>query len=140
MCFTGGFALAMMTEPAVIAPVLSQPSMPLPIGERRKAAIDASPEEIACARERFAREDLSMIGLRFHGDAFVPDSRFDTYRREFGNRFEAIELDPSSAAAFPGMPPHSVLTVHLDDTDPEGPTRRAERRVIEFFAERLQPR
>jgi hypothetical protein len=38
------------------------------------------------------------------------------------------------------MPPHSVLTVHLDDTDPEGPTRCAERRVIEFFAERLQPR
>ncbi len=29
MCFTGGFALAMMTEPAVVAPVLSQPSMPM---------------------------------------------------------------------------------------------------------------
>ena len=31
MCFTGGFALAMMTEPAVVAPVLSQPSLPLPL-------------------------------------------------------------------------------------------------------------
>src|SRR5262249_17535017 len=29
MCFTGGFALAMMTEPSVVAPVLSQPSLPL---------------------------------------------------------------------------------------------------------------
>ena len=29
MCFTGGFALAMMSEPSVIAPVLSQPSLPL---------------------------------------------------------------------------------------------------------------
>ena len=32
MCFTGGFALAMMTEPAVVAPVLSQPSMPARLG------------------------------------------------------------------------------------------------------------
>src|SRR5712691_3362473 len=29
MCFTGNFALAMMLEPAMIAPVLSQPSLPL---------------------------------------------------------------------------------------------------------------
>lgn len=29
MCFTGGFALAMATDPSVVAPVLSQPSLPL---------------------------------------------------------------------------------------------------------------
>src|SRR5262245_30221442 len=29
MCFTGNFALSMMLEPAMLAPVLSQPSMPL---------------------------------------------------------------------------------------------------------------
>src|SRR5688572_24787211 len=29
MCFTGNFALTMMLEPAVLAPVLSQPSLPL---------------------------------------------------------------------------------------------------------------
>src|SRR6202035_3350121 len=29
MCFTGNFALTMMLEPAMIAPVLSQPSLPL---------------------------------------------------------------------------------------------------------------
>jgi dienelactone hydrolase len=140
MCFTGGFALAMMTEPSVVAPVLSQPSMPFPVGDRRKGAIDASPVEIDCARRRFEHENLSMIGLRFRGDPFVPDARFDRYRREFGSRFEAIELDPSDALADTGMTPHSVLTVHLRDDEPEGATRRAERRVIEFFAERLSPR
>jgi dienelactone hydrolase len=139
MCFTGGFALAMMTEPAVVAPVLSQPSMPFPLGDARKAAIDASPEEIACARGRFERENLTMIGLRFHGDGFVPDARFETYKREFGDRFEAIELDPATAAQGTGMNPHSVLTIHLDENDPEGPTKQAEKRVIEFFAERLSP-
>src|SRR6201986_5214231 len=36
MCFTGGFALAMMTEPSVVAPVLSQPSMPPPAGSKKR--------------------------------------------------------------------------------------------------------
>ncbi|MEE4361587.1 MAG: dienelactone hydrolase family protein [Pseudomonadales bacterium] len=138
MCFTGGFALAMMTEPAVVAPVLSQPSQPLALGfgrRKRAAAIDASPAEIACARRRMENEDLKLLGLRFRGDPLVPDARFARLAREFGDRFEAHELDPADAARVPGsdLPPHSVLTLHLDDSDPEGPTRRVERRVIEFF-------
>jgi dienelactone hydrolase len=133
MCFTGGFALAMMTEPAVVAPVLSQPSLPL-AGKhpKRGAGIGASAEEIACARRRFDEEGLSMIGLRFKSDAFVPDARFETYRREFGDSFEAIELEDEDAAPA-RMPPHSVLTLHLKE---DGPTKAAERRVIEFFRQR----
>ena len=135
MCFTGGFALAMMTEPAVTAPVLSQPSLPLPLGSKKRAAgIGVSGEEIACAKRRFAEENLSMIGLRFFGDGFVPDARFDTYKEVFGEKFEAIELDAKDAASAP-MPPHSVLTIHLDDR-PGTPTKRAEERVIAFFKER----
>lgn len=133
MCFTGGFALAMMTEPAVVAPVLSQPSMPAVSGSRRRAAqTDASPAEIACAKRRFEAEDLSMIGLRFKSDELVPDARFEMYRRTFGDRFEAIELEDEDAApSF--IPPHSVLTLHLKE---DGPSKAAERRVIEFFRER----
>jgi dienelactone hydrolase len=136
MCFTGGFALAMMTEPSVVAPVLSQPSLPLAMGpgaDRRAAAFDASPAEIACARRRFEAEDRSMIGLRFFGDPTVPDARFAAYRAAFGDRFEAIEIDPKDGRQDPRMAPHSVLTLHLDDRDPEGPTKRAEQRVIAFF-------
>ncbi|MEO8812667.1 MAG: dienelactone hydrolase family protein [Caulobacteraceae bacterium] len=137
MCFTGNFALAMMTEPAVVAPVLSQPSMPLPAGsKRRSAGIGASPSEIACAKRRFEAEDLSMIGLRFLGDPFVPDARFDALKATFGERFEAIEISPENARQDPRMAPHSVLTLHLDDRDPNGPTKKAEDRVIAFFAER----
>jgi dienelactone hydrolase len=135
MCFTGGYALAMMTEPSVVAPVLSQPSMPLAAGsKKRAAAIDASPTEIACAKERFAKENLSMIGLRFFGDAAVPDARFDTYKRTFGNKFEAIEIAAKDAEPGP-MGAHSVLTVNLQDR-PGTPTKRAEERVIQFFKER----
>ena len=56
MCFTGNFALAMMTEPSVVAPVLSQPSLPLPLGQNRKKSIGVSPAEIRCAREQFEKE------------------------------------------------------------------------------------
>ena len=35
-----------------------------------------------------------MIGLRFYGDPFIKDARFDMLKREFGDRFEAIELEP----------------------------------------------
>lgn len=144
MCFTGGFALAMMTDPAVVAPVLSQPSLPLclgPGGTRRRHGIDISPADLATARARLENEDLTVLGLRFHGDPLVPEERFDTLARELGDRFERIELQPEDAARPEGNPmaPHSVLTVHLDDSDPDGPTRQVERRVIEFFKARTAP-
>ena len=133
MCFTGGFALAMMTEPSVVAPVLSQPSMPV-TAFAGKGAIDVSPYEIDCARSRFAAENLSAIGLRFKSDKLVPDERFATFKREFGDRFETIELDDSDSA--PGLvQSHSVLTVNLIDK-PGSRTKQAEERVIAFFKER----
>lgn len=137
MCFTGGFALAMMTEPSVVAPVLSQPSLPIATGSKRRATgIGAAPGEIACAKRRFEEEDLSMIGLRFFGDPFVPDARFDALKATFGDRFEAIEIAAKDGLPDPRMPAHSVLTLHLDDGDPDGPTKKAEERVIAFFKQR----
>lgn len=136
MCFTGGFALAMMTEPSVVAPVLSQPSLPFPTGLAAKASMNASPDEIACAKRRFKDEDLSLLALRFKSDSLVPDARFEAYRAAFGERFEAIELEDEAARVGAGMKPHSVLTVHLNNDDPGGPTRQAEARVIEFFRQR----
>jgi hypothetical protein len=140
MCFTGNFALAMMTEPAVVAPVLSQPSLPLPMGPgggKRGAAIGASPAEIACARKRMEDEDLTMLGLRFRGDTYVPDARFRAYEAALGPRFVPVELDPKDARPNPLMAmPHSVLTMHLKDDDPTGPTKLTEQRVIAFFKER----
>jgi len=137
MCFTGNFALAMMTEPSVVAPVLSQPS--LPIAGRsavRAAALGVSPDEIACAKRRFADEGLSLMALRFRGDPFVPDTRFDTLKRQFGDALEAVELDAKDGYPDPRMAAHSVLTLHLVDNDPEGPTKQCEQRVIAFFKER----
>ena len=102
------------------------------MSKKAAAGIDAAPEEVGCARRRFESENLSMIGLRFKSDRAVPDARFETYRREFGDKFEAIELEDADAAPA-DRPPHSVLTIHLRE---DGPTKAAEQRVIAFFKDR----
>ncbi len=133
MCFTGNFALAMMTEPSVVAPAMSQPSLPFPVSPKAAAGIGVSPREVACAKRRFAEEGLSMIGLRFKSDRLVPDARFDTLKATFGDAFEAIELEDADARPDANMAPHSVLTLHLRE---DGPTKEAETRLIAFFKER----
>jgi dienelactone hydrolase len=133
MCFTGGFALAMMTEPSVVAPVLSQPSMP--VGRKGRGMIDASAAEIACAKQRFEGEDLSLLALRFKSDTLVPDERFAMLKATFGDRVETVSLEDADAARGTGMAPHSVLTIHLDDR-PGTVTKGVETRVIDFFRER----
>ncbi|MEQ1505736.1 MAG: dienelactone hydrolase family protein, partial [Myxococcota bacterium] len=45
MCLTGGFALAMAVDAHVIAPVLSQPSMPVGFTASRRASIDCAPQD-----------------------------------------------------------------------------------------------
>ena len=66
MCFTGNFALSMMLEPAMLAPVLSQPSLPL----LRAGGMHIAPDELAAVKERMEREDLTVLAYRFAGDRF----------------------------------------------------------------------
>ena len=137
MCLTGNFALALMMEPALLAPVLTQPSLPFPFGRERRAALHVSPEELENVKRR-AKEGVGVLGLRFTADPTCPPERFETLRRELGPAFEGIEIDSS-----PGNPhgiqrmAHSVLTNDL--VDEEGhPTREALDRVLALFRERLR--
>jgi dienelactone hydrolase len=137
MCFTGGFALAMAVEPAVLAPVASQPGLPAPVTVRKRAALGLDPADLARVRER-AKDGLCVLGLRFSQDKGCPAERFETLRRTLGDAFECIEIDSS-----PGNPfgirsrAHSVLTVDLVDR-PGHPTHVALDRVIAFLGERLR--
>jgi len=135
MCFTGGFALAMATDDRLLAPVLSQPSLPFGATPSRRRSIDISPEDLAVVKERCAAGGLEVLGLRFRSDRLVPSDRFRTLERELGPAFRAIELDDDAAADSP-MPPHSVLTEHLVD-EPGSPTRQALDAVLDLFRERL---
>lgn len=135
MCFTGGFALAMATDDRLLAPVLSQPSLPLGVTQRHRASIDISDADLDIVKARCAA-GLEVIGLRFTGDKLVPAARFEFLRRELGDAFVAIELPDETANPDAPNPPHSVLTEHLIDRDGE-PTRDALDRVLDLFRTRL---
>jgi dienelactone hydrolase len=133
MCLTGNFALALMVDEAVMAPVLSQPSLPFAIGKSRKAGLHLGDEDLAVAKGR----NVPVLGLRFTCDPACPIERFDRLRAEFGDRFEAIEIDSSKGNAY-GIPQdaHSVLTIHFVNQDGH-PTKKALDRTLAFFRERL---
>jgi dienelactone hydrolase len=135
MCFTGNFALSMMLEPAMLAPVLAQPSLPL--GQARGMHIGK--DELAEVKARMQREDLTVLAYRFAGDPRCRAERFAAYEQALGDRFVGRVL-PDSAANREGiagrMPPHSVVTTHLIDGDGE-PTRQALDEILDFFHKRL---
>ena len=136
MCFTGGFALAMATDDRMLAPVLSQPSLPFAVLPGRARAIDVSESDLALVQARCAR-GLEVMGLRFRGDRLVPEARFAHLRELFGDAFIGVELPDESANPDSMLPqPHSVLTEDLID-EPGQPTREAYDRVIDFFTEKL---
>jgi dienelactone hydrolase len=118
MCFTGGFALAMMVDGHVAAPVLSQPSVPFTVTKKLAADLNLSPADLATVKER-VNAGCQVMGLRFSGDKLV-GTRFETLRRELGDGFLAVEL--------PGKD-HSVVTEHRDEA--------AVQQVLAFFHERL---
>lgn len=134
MCFTGNFALSMMLEPSMLAPVLAQPS--LPIGQ--KGGMHIAPDELKRVKARMEREDLTVLAYRFEGDAFCRRERFAAYEDALGDRFIGRVLPDS--AANPDSPmknPHSVFTGHLIDREGE-PTRQALDELLSFFSQRLK--
>ncbi|MBL8380755.1 MAG: dienelactone hydrolase family protein [Burkholderiales bacterium] len=140
MCWTGNFALSMMLEPAVLAPVLSQPSLPL----NDPAGIEISPEETRVVRRRLEQENLTVLAYRFAGDKYCRAQRFAAYTEALGSRFVGRVLPDS--AANPEVPsffarhvatPHSVVTVHLIDEAGQ-PTLEARDEILAFFAQRLR--
>jgi len=121
MCFSGGFALAMMVDDVMVAPVLSQPSLPFPVGRRRGADLGLSADDRLVVARR-AAEGCEVLGLRYTDDKFV-GTRFDSLRELLGDAFIAIELPSSSRAD------HSVLTEHRDEASVQ--------RVLDFLTAKL---
>ena len=119
MCFTGGFALAMMVDASVIAPVLAQPSLPFAIGRKRAADLNLSPADLATVRTK-AATGCPVLGVRYRGDR-ATGTRFKTLRRELGDDFIAVELDGNK---------HATLTAHRQ--------QEAVDRVLAFLRSRLQ--
>jgi dienelactone hydrolase len=122
MCFSGGFALAMMVDEVMVAPVLSQPSLPFAIGAGRGADLNLDPSDEATIRRR-AEAGCTVLGLRYSGDGLV-GTRFDSLHALLGDAFVAVEFPSQSKRD------HSVLT--------EQRVESGVVRVLDFLDERLR--
>lgn len=140
LCFTGNFALTMALEPAVIAPVVNHPSLPLDApGE-----LELSPADADALAERFRRDDnLQVLAYRFQGDRWCTAQRFAAYERLLGDAFLGHVL-PADAAN-PNPPPffrdvvgcaHSVVTAHFVN-ETGHPTVQARNEILSFLTTKL---
>lgn len=137
MCFTGNFALTMMLERSMLAPVLCQPSLP----PDDPAGLEISADELAAVRGRLDRDGLTALAYRFEGDRFCTAQRFAAYAEALGDPFVGRVL-PDNADTPPFFSPyiacpHSVVTVHLIDEAGQ-PTIAARDEILAFFAIRLR--
>ena len=118
MCFTGGFALAMMVDDSVVAPVVAQPSVPFALGRERAADLNLSPADLERVRGR-AAAGCQVLGLRYRQDPAV-GRRFETLTRELGENFIRVELEGRQ---------HATLTAHRQ--------QEAVDRVLAFLTDKL---
>jgi len=119
MCFTGGFALAMMVDESVAAPVVCQPSVPFVVGKARARDLNLSPADLDAVKRR-AAAGCHVLGLEYPSDPMT-GQRFGTLERELGDAFIRVDL--------PGKG-HSTVTEHR--------TQESVDRVLAFFAEKLR--
>ncbi len=117
LCLTGSFALAMLLDDSVVAPVVSEPGLPLVLPfvstEATRADLGLSPEQLAGARQRVEHDKIPVLGFRFQDDTLCPRERFATLRREFGSHFQGHEVAGNR---------HCVLTLdfaHMTEADQE---------------------
>ena len=136
-CWSGGFALAAAVDDSVLAPVLSQPSLPIGLTAKQRSDPGLSEAELKVVEQRVANEGLCALGLRFSEDPLSPAARFKTLKDRLGDAFEVIEINSKKGNehAFVKMA-HSVLTLELREQDGH-PAYEARKRVVEFLTSRL---
>ncbi len=144
MCLTGSYAIPLMLEPSMIAPVVSQPSLPgCMMGSKEakiqcRRSLDFSPEDLKHAKERCNTEGLEIRGFKFSHDFIAPQERFQRLQEEFGESFVPFVIDsgPGNQYGY-GKAHHAVFTIHYSN-EPGSPTREAMDRLLDFYASRLK--
>ena len=136
-CWSGGFALAAAVDDSVLAPVLSQPSLPIGLTAKQKRDPGLSEAELKIVEQRAANEGLCALGLRFSEDPLSPGERFKTLKDRLGDAFEVIEINSKKGNEHGfGKMAHSVLTLEVREVDGH-PAYEARKRVVEFLTQRL---
>jgi len=120
MCFSGGFALGTILDPAVGVAVMSQPALPFPLTKRRKRDIGVSPADLEAIENRIG-DGAPLRIMRYTLDSISPKERFDRVvgifpaceRREVPS---AKPKDHSVLANAVNAPDGTELRLALDET------------------------
>ncbi len=146
MCLTGAFAIPLVLDPWVTAPVASQPAVPMSwryaitgFGKGAWAReLNVTDTELTQAARRLETERLTLLAFRFKTDRISVPEKIERLREACGDRLE------SHTYATPWWrfvrPPHAVLTEEYDkasDASPDHPTRQALARLVSFLQEHL---
>jgi dienelactone hydrolase len=120
MCVSGGFALTLVADDSVLAPVVAQASLPF----LHRYSLGMSPEDAAAVAERTRNlGGKCVLALRYKRDWIAPGSKIETIRRLIGEgALHYVEIDGSE---------HSTLT-----SRPRSPV--AYEATRKFLAERLR--
>jgi dienelactone hydrolase len=137
MCLTGGFALASVLEPSVLAPVMCEPALPVRLLRPRAGrAPGVSPSDAITIGRRVDAEGVCVLGFRFTGDRKSRPERFERLRGLLGDNFVGVEIDSGPGTPFPPRA-HSVFTKERAKEDEKKAIAPHLAHLLTFLRERL---
>lgn len=140
MCLTGGFVLSLMIDESVIAPVASQPSLPLGLTPGQRKALGLSSCDLERAKQR--AEETGLLVVRFDEDLISPAARLRTLEDVFDKNLEKVVITAEQRQQEGiGAFPHAVMTEQFADRQghPYVCTQAAFDKVVRFLKQRLEP-
>jgi dienelactone hydrolase len=144
MCLTGAFAISLILERCVAAPVAAQPGVPFSalyraVGLGRgpwMSQLNIADRDLHDAARRADSDGVSLLAARFEKDRICPAERLDRLAAVFGSRLIRHELAGGSAFD----PPHATLTVEFEKApdNPSEPTHQFFSTVVSFLSSHLR--
>lgn len=138
MCLTGGFVLSLMLEASVIAPIASQPALPLGFTPSQRKALGISSCDLERVKQR--AEKTGLLVARFDEDLISPAARLRTLENVFDKTLDKVVItgEQRQQEGIRALP-HSVLTEHFAAPNgrPYVCTQAAFDKVLRFLQERL---
>lgn len=138
MCLTGNLVIPLLKNRVVVAPIMSQPAIPLitPTVERKRA-LGVSDQELGDAKQRVKEDNLTILGFRFTNDCLSPPERFDRLQDEFGKHFHPFQIKSPDERFLITNDAHAVLTKEYRSFPADHPTRCAFTPVVDFMKSKL---
>ncbi|MGH9799452.1 MAG: dienelactone hydrolase family protein [Blastocatellia bacterium] len=135
MCLTGNVVISLMVDEHLMAPILSQPSLPLTFfNAEKKASLGVPAADIDAARNR----NIPVLGLKFELDPVCPKARFATLQQGLGENFDGFVIEAKDYEQHNIEPrAHAVLTDHFRNQAGH-PTREALDKVLDLLKKQLK--